>query len=295
MADKPQFCYPVKNYLTVTQRFWSSHLGLDLGWNSGVQGGCNQDIIAIAAGTVVAAVDGYGNTYGSGGARLYGNYVIVNHGNGWYSLYGHLLLGVKVRAGDTVKQGQTLGYMGNTGYSNGQHLHFELRKGGNSKAYSIDPMPWLYVMPSVANPVVSKSTLLPEQIQYYEPIVLVGSPVKRNTTQDQIEITSTVVNGRLYPRLDGRRWGYVNAGTYNIHDRVEADGYTWYQLEPNVNGIGDALWAAYSSDWAVLYLVETGTAKLEAEIEQLKGALAASEAARSSAEKRLDAVRAAIA
>ncbi len=293
MADHPKLCYPLKYYIVVTQVFWSAHLGLDFGWNGSVQGGCNQDIIAIADGTVVTAVDGYGNTYPN--SRIYGNYVIVSHGGGWYSLYGHLLKGLKVKAGDKVKQGQTLGYMGNTGYSNGQHLHFELRKGGNSKAYAVDPMPWLLVMPSVAHPVVSKNTLAPDKIRYDELIVLVGAPVQKDSGRDQIEITSTVVNGRLYPRLSGSRWGYINAGTYNIHDRVEADGYAWYLLEANVNGIGDALWVAYSPDWAVLYLVETGTAVLEAEIEQLKAQITAVRAENERVAQVIEAVRAAVA
>ena len=292
MADA-LFCYPLKSYLTVTQRFWANHLGLDFGWNGRVAGGCNQEIIAVADGTVVTAVDGYGNTYPA--SRVYGNYVVVRHADGWYSLYGHLLLGVRVQAGQAVKQGQTLGYMGNTGYSNGQHLHFELRKGGNGKAYSVDPLDWLYVMPDAANPVVSSTTLYPERIKRCAPAKPVGAPVARDEGKDQLEITSSIVNGRLYPATGGNRWGYVAPGLYNIHDRAEADGYAWYMLEPDVNGMGDALWAAYSPDWAVLHLTETGDATLEARIAQLEAELAGAKMEAARLGEIINAVRAAVA
>lgn len=56
----------------------------------------------------------------------FGNYIIVNHGAGWTTLYAHLL-GYAVRPGQTVQQGQRIGYVGNTGRSFGDHLHYEQR------------------------------------------------------------------------------------------------------------------------------------------------------------------------
>lgn len=107
----------------------------------------------------MAVVDGWGNTYPSN--RIYGNYVIVKHGGGVYSLYGHLAKGVYVVKGQVVKQGQVLGYMGNTGYSMGQHLHFEYRAGGNSKAYAQDPLKYLECPATVK---ISDSSLYRSQI-----------------------------------------------------------------------------------------------------------------------------------
>ena len=71
----------------------------------------------------------------------YGNYVKLRHDDGYYTLYAHMAYNtVKVKVGDKVKKGQVLGYMGNTGYSFGGHLHFEVR---NSSDIRIDPTPYL--------------------------------------------------------------------------------------------------------------------------------------------------------
>ena len=71
----------------------------------------------------------------------YGNYVKLKHNDGYYTLYAHMAYNtVKVKTGDNVKRGQVLGYMGNTGYSFGGHLHFEVRDTNDVK---IDPIPYL--------------------------------------------------------------------------------------------------------------------------------------------------------
>lgn len=71
----------------------------------------------------------------------YGNYVKLKHKDGYYTMYAHMEYNtVKVKVGDKVKRGTRLGYMGNTGYSFGGHLHWELRKSNEEK---IDPVPYL--------------------------------------------------------------------------------------------------------------------------------------------------------
>ena len=71
----------------------------------------------------------------------YGNYVKLRHNDGYYTLYAHMAYKtVKVKVGDKVKKGQVLGYMGNTGYSFGGHLHFEVR---DTSDVRIDPTPYL--------------------------------------------------------------------------------------------------------------------------------------------------------
>lgn len=86
---------------------------------------CSSEVYAANSGTVVESSDGW-----NGG---YGNYIIIKHSNGSYSLYGHLSLRL-VSIGDTVDKGELIGYVGNTGYTvgpTGCHLHFEIRGASN--------------------------------------------------------------------------------------------------------------------------------------------------------------------
>ena len=83
----------------------------------------NTPILASASGQVIVAKSGGWN----GG---YGSYVVISHPNGMQTLYGHLNL-VNVSVGDSVKKGDVIGGMGNTGKSTGVHLHFEVRGGTN--------------------------------------------------------------------------------------------------------------------------------------------------------------------
>lgn len=122
----------------ITQKYKKGkHDGIDLtnknhtfGW-----------ITAHSDGTVVAVVnDCNKNTYKTGPA-IYGNYVKIKHKGGYYTLYAHgKYKSVKVKKGDTVKQGQVIMYMGNTGYSNGGHLHWEVRTMNDKK---MDPTKYL--------------------------------------------------------------------------------------------------------------------------------------------------------
>lgn len=84
------------------------------------------NVIAHSAGTVIFCQTGHKNNKGSKGNASYGNCVKIDHGNGYSTLYAHLDT-VEVKYGQTVKQGQVLGRMGNTGNSYGAHLHFEVR------------------------------------------------------------------------------------------------------------------------------------------------------------------------
>lgn len=81
--------------------------------------GYGSQIYAVNNGTVVAA----------GWHYSYGNHVIINHNNGYYTLYGHMAW-LNTREGATVGRGQVIGYMGSTGDSTGVHLHLEVWVGG---------------------------------------------------------------------------------------------------------------------------------------------------------------------
>lgn len=99
------------------------HYGTDIGAPSGT------GILAADSGTVAIA------TYSSS----YGNYVVISHGNGVSTLYAHMS-SMAVSAGASVNQGDTIGYVGSTGWSTGPHLHFEVRVNGSST----DPLSYSY-------------------------------------------------------------------------------------------------------------------------------------------------------
>ena len=98
------------------------HNGIDLAGEAGAH------ISAAMRGTV--ALVGYNG--------IYGRYVILRHADGYQSLYAHLQ-SVSVSRGDSVRQGQRIGTMGNTGYSTGTHLHFSVFHNGEH----VDPLPLL--------------------------------------------------------------------------------------------------------------------------------------------------------
>ncbi|MCX6706270.1 MAG: M23 family metallopeptidase [Candidatus Woesebacteria bacterium] len=95
---------------TITQRFVWYHKGIDIA-NSGMP-----DVLAADSGTVVTS--GWTNVG-------YGNYVVIDHGNGYRTLYGHMQT-IYVVAGQTVARGSRIGKMGSTGRSTGPHTHFEV-------------------------------------------------------------------------------------------------------------------------------------------------------------------------
>ena len=99
------------------------HLGVDLACAAGT------DILAAASGTVVLSQSHYS----------YGNYVIVDHGNGFSTLYAHMSSS-NVSVGDFVGAGQTIGWVGLTGHTYGYHLHFETRVNGST----VDPAGYLW-------------------------------------------------------------------------------------------------------------------------------------------------------
>lgn len=96
----------------ITQSYKAWHKGLDIANHDG------GNILAADSGTIVHA--GWVNTG-------YGNMVMIDHGNGYVSLYAHMLANLRVKVGQTVKRGDVIGSMGSTGRSTGTHLHFEVR------------------------------------------------------------------------------------------------------------------------------------------------------------------------
>jgi murein DD-endopeptidase MepM/ murein hydrolase activator NlpD len=96
------------------------------------------DFTAPQGTPIYATADGRVKTSGSSSGG-YGNHVVINHGYGYETLYGHMVR-VKVRAGQNVKRGEVIGWVGNTGKSTGPHCHYEVHKNGNA----VDPIYYFY-------------------------------------------------------------------------------------------------------------------------------------------------------
>lgn len=135
------FSWPVPGCYNITSgvgaRWGSYHSGLD------IAGAHGTEIHASDSGTVLRTNTTCPHDYGKSGScgcgGGYGNYVIIDHGNEFITLYGHLTE-VDVNIGDEVKKGDVIGKMGSTGFSTGDHLHFEIRYQGYilNPAYYVD-------------------------------------------------------------------------------------------------------------------------------------------------------------
>lgn len=216
------YIFPVKDYLTITQPYKgvSKHAGIDFGWR---KENSAQPIVACEDGVVVTSVDGYGNTYPKN--KIYGNYVTIKHADGNYTLYAHLAKGVAVKKSAVVKKGDVIGYMGNSGYSTGQHLHWEFRKGSNSKSNAVDGLE--YIRLEGDTPVVSDHTLEADRIK--QRTLRTGTPVAPDPAKDQINISVINLRARGGYGLSADILGLCNDGFYDVLETAEADGYTWYR------------------------------------------------------------------
>lgn len=133
------FMYPVVSENTYISslygpRWGRTHKGIDI-TGGNIKG---TDVVAACDGEVVIAISGcphdYPKSYSCGCGGGYGNYVEIDHGNGYRTKYAHMTEMV-MTVGQKVKQGQKIGTVGNTGHSTGAHLHFEILENGNQ----VDP------------------------------------------------------------------------------------------------------------------------------------------------------------
>jgi len=119
------FVWPADNHFLSGNDYWGGHLGIDLADGEG------GPVYAADSGVVTMAIGGYNAGYG--------NVIMIDHGNGYVTLYAHLSQINVVRC-QGVYAGNVIGLAGNTGNSFGAHLHFEVRQGGGFIS------PW-YVLP----------------------------------------------------------------------------------------------------------------------------------------------------
>ena len=116
-----EFIWPLNGYTSISSGFGWRTLGGVSDYHRGID-------IPAPSGTPIHAANG-GTVVTATGHGSYGNYVVINHGGGKSTLYAHMsAIGCSV--GQTVSQGQVIGYVGTTGYSTGNHLHIEVRIDG---------------------------------------------------------------------------------------------------------------------------------------------------------------------
>ncbi|MCU5583201.1 peptidoglycan DD-metalloendopeptidase family protein [Bacillus toyonensis] len=133
-ASSQGFIRPIAQ-TTITSPFgprWGTiHKGIDYSCQDGVTA------IAASKGGVVELAE-----FGAGGSGFggYGNVVVINHGNGYWSLYGHMS-SITVQKGQNIGVGQQVGVCGRTGQVTGPHLHFEIKTA--FKFGQVDPAPYL--------------------------------------------------------------------------------------------------------------------------------------------------------
>ncbi len=118
------FIWPGPVHKLSGNTYWSGHLAID---------------IAIGIGTPVAASDAGVVVFSGWSPVGYGNMVMIDHGNGFQTLYAHLTAAL-VRCGQSVNKGATIGTGGSTGNSTGPHLHFEMRYMGGF----VNPLAYLH-------------------------------------------------------------------------------------------------------------------------------------------------------
>lgn len=117
------FIWPGQHHWVSGNDYWAGHLGIDL---------------AAAVGDTIVAADNGVVVFAGWSNWGYGNMVVVDHGNGWQTLYAHLSQW-NVSCGQSVLQGNIVGLAGSTGNSTGPHLHFEMNYQGSR------PNPWNYL------------------------------------------------------------------------------------------------------------------------------------------------------
>jgi len=105
--------------------------------------------------SVVAAAGGIAHRYDWDKENDYGNRVVIDHGNGYWTLYAHLK-SIEVKDGARVSEGDTIGALGNTGNSTGPHLHFEIRHSSEE-----DFMDEPHYIPGDAKSIVIKGCPIP--------------------------------------------------------------------------------------------------------------------------------------
>lgn len=197
----------------------STHKGVDITrWNGY---STTATITAFADGTVTAVKTDIVGVDHTNSANSAGNYVTIKHDNGYVTKYFHLKYGsIVLRVGDRVKQGQRIGFMGNTGNSYGAHLHFQLELNGTP----IDGLPFL-----LGNKTITQGG---------KTVNITLEVLKKGSKNDSVKALQILLNGLGYPcgQVDGSFGNktYVAVKQFQTKNKLTADGSvgekTWNAL-----------------------------------------------------------------
>lgn len=217
---------PLTDAAGITKPFaWPSHKGVDIGWYA------TQYCPVLAWQDGVVVQKGYGGEVGY--------YIVVEHtysdSKRWTG-YIHLAYAPTVNVGDKVTLGKQMGNAtrGNTGVSNGVHLHLYLTKAvsldtkytwDTMLANSIDPVPYLYWSKEFNTAFIS--TAWKNELKK----IVYPTPVERNIKVHQVEVKSDTRRLRATPSLSGQAYDeYCTKGIYNVLDMTFMDEYTWAKI-----------------------------------------------------------------
>lgn len=220
----------------ITSHYGNNHTGVDIGWRRDE----NQNkVFAHSSGKVVVVVSGKGSyPYNDGTLSTYGNYVDIDHGNGYKTRYAHLRT-VFVSVGQSVNSNTLIGVIGESGNAKGRHLHFEVFK----RNHRINPEPYL----SQEFETINAST----DIVYYQ------SHDRRYHWNPNVAMGSSDYAGNFGISMDAI---YVDRFRVRVHDMVKGKWLPWVQNRNDYAGnIGHAIDGvqidAMDSSYQVIYRV----------------------------------------
>lgn len=208
----------------MTMAFGNGHIGIDIvGLLKGA--GALDGILAFEKGTIEAIESNCAKVYNNVNDAIrdwghsYGCYVLLNHGtiNGhtYKTRYAHLQYrsNCLLKVGQVIQKGQGIGEMGNTGCTDGGHLHFEIIKDGKV----IDPYDFVF-----------KGKELQDDVEISLP-----KPVKENRDVRQVEVIcgENTLRVRTGHNTKASVIGFAKPGIYNIVSIFEDGTYVWYEVE----------------------------------------------------------------
>lgn len=219
--------YPL-NYIAITSGYRTktrpNHTGIDLGWNNNY-GGANVDVYAPANGKVIQVINGKVNDQKN--SKDAGNVVKIQHADGYTTRVIHLLKNsIVVKVGDIVYQGQKIAKMNNSGYSFGNHVHYDVWLNGKK----VNPLDHTY---AYDGQVINKSKehsssvkLIKDRVMPSETVYAVvrGDTLskiasKYNTTYQELAKYNNISNPNLIkvgqkiniPSVDTKKYIQINA------------------------------------------------------------------------------------